>query len=145
MLRAPKLKETRLAGELTELTSRGQLRWTLKTPAALSFSIPSLPMHLDYCYEARLGNKFLVLYDSPSDILNAMPGRGSLSQIGERYFLSVVDVGSRAEALLIFGRVLDDLYQTVRARTGDTDSILDDLLRTTSSLNSSLSTGRQQN
>lgn len=127
-------KEARLIATLTELSSTGRLRWTLKTPGALRAGCSSVPSHLKYCYEADFGDSYLVLYDNsavrPAGMAIGAVGIGLEALVGGKYSLSIIRKASNAETLQIAGRVLSDLYRTVQAKAGDADSVIDDLLRT---------------
>lgn len=128
------IKESQLATTLTELTSKGLLHWVIKTPASVSIKGRSFPSMLKYCYEARLGNNTLILYDESQNPIYPI-GLGLPGLIGGgTYTLSIIDRDSGVEALAIGGRVLNDLYETVRSKTGDADSVLDGLLESAAKL-----------
>ncbi|MGV2895072.1 hypothetical protein ACNPPY_04715 [Achromobacter sp. AGC78] len=126
-------KEARLVATLTELSSTGRLRWTLKTPSALRAG-KAVPAHLRFCYETDFGDSYLVLYDnsavSPLGLGIGVVGASLEALMGGKYVLSIVNKASRDETLQLSGRVLNDLYATVQSKAGDADSVIDDLLQT---------------
>jgi len=125
-------KEARLVATLTELSSTGRIRWTLKTPSALKAGARVVPSHLRFCYETDFGDSYLVLYDN-SAVTPMAHGIGVIgleALMGGKYSLSIVSRASRDETLQITGRVLNDLYATVQSKAGDADSVIDDLLQT---------------
>lgn len=121
------LRETQLATALTEQTSTGRLQWTIRTPGSLHFKSSSIPTDFRYCYEASLGDKTLVLFDTGQ---NAFYSFGALAHglHGGPYSLSIFDKSTRSEVLKFGGTALNDLYRTVSGKTGTADSVIDDLL-----------------